>query len=67
MFIPQEKACCFLLLAEHKSVITVQRAFRREFNKDPPHENNISLRFHQFEATGSVVKQSRKGKTKVIR
>jgi hypothetical protein len=33
MFTPQEKAWCVLLLAEHKLVITVQRAFRRELRK----------------------------------
>jgi hypothetical protein len=33
MFTTQEKAWCALLLAEHKLVITVQHAFRRELRK----------------------------------
>lgn len=61
-FFPKEKACCVFLLAEYELVITAQRAFRREFNKDPPHENTTSRWFHQFEVAGGV--EDRKGKMK---
>jgi hypothetical protein len=64
MFTPQEKACCVLLLAEQKLVITAECALRHEFNKDHPHENNIRQWFHQFEETGSILKQIRMGRLK---
>ncbi|PSN56307.1 hypothetical protein C0J52_07510 [Blattella germanica] len=51
-----QKFACVLWLAEHKSVITIQRLFRREYNKDPPHENNIRRRHKAFKETGSVQK-----------
>jgi hypothetical protein len=37
------------------------RAFRREFNKDPPHDDNNRRWFHQFEEAGSVSKHTRMG------
>jgi hypothetical protein len=45
VFTPQEKTHRVLLLARHthKSVITVQRTIRREFNKDHSHENAVRL------------------------
>ena len=33
---PQQKAFCVLQFENCKSVVTVQRAFRRQFNRDPP-------------------------------
>lgn len=65
MFSNKEKAKCVLLLAEFKSVISVQRAFQREYRKDPPHENNIRRWFKQFEETGSVQKQKSSGRPSV--
>lgn len=40
-----------LLLTEHKWVITVQRTFRRVFNKHHPRAFNITQWFHQFKET----------------
>lgn len=65
MFSDQEKAKCVLLLSELKSVTLVQRAFRRTFNKAPPHKNNINRWSKQFINTGSVKKQSRPGRPPV--
>lgn len=57
MFLVKDKAKCVSLMAELKSVILVQHAFRRELGRDPPHKNNITCWFNQFEKTGSVQKQ----------
>lgn len=65
MFSDQEKAKCVMLLSELKSVTLVRRAFRRTFNKAPPHENNIRRWSKQFINTGSVKKQSRPGRPPV--
>ncbi|KAJ4436488.1 hypothetical protein ANN_16519 [Periplaneta americana] len=37
----QRKVQCVLWLAKFESVTRVRREFRRVFNKEPPHENNI--------------------------
>jgi hypothetical protein len=63
MFTPLEKVHCVLLLAKHKSVISVQHTFRCEFNKDPPHENNIRQWFNQSEELNRVLKQTRMGRS----
>lgn len=65
MFSVKDKAKCVLLMAELKSVILVQRAFRREFGRDPPHKNNITRWFKQFEETGSVQKRKSTGRPSV--
>ncbi|PSN51843.1 hypothetical protein C0J52_04764 [Blattella germanica] len=61
MFMLAEKSTCGLWLAEHKSMITVQRLFRREYNKDCPHENNIRRWHKQFKETGNVQKGKQEG------
>lgn len=58
----QEKTQCVLWLAEFKSVISVQRRFRREYQKDPPHENNIRRWMKQFKDTGTVSKRKQTGR-----
>lgn len=50
----QQKAQCVLWLAEFKSVITVQRNFRRVYDTDPPHPNSIRRWYEQFQVTGSI-------------
>ena len=37
----QQKAQSVLWLVEFKSVITVQRTFRRAYGGDPPHGNSL--------------------------
>ena len=41
MMTVQQKAQSMLWLAEFKSVITVQRTFRRVYGGDPPHANSL--------------------------
>ena len=41
MATPQQKAFCVLQFECCKSVVTVQHAFRRQFNRDSPNANNI--------------------------
>ncbi|PSN30771.1 hypothetical protein C0J52_27175 [Blattella germanica] len=65
MFMLAEKYACVLWLAKNKSVITVQRLFRREYNKDPPHENNIRQRHKYFKGTGSVQKGKSTGRPRI--
>lgn len=65
MFSVKEKAQCVLWHAELKSIILVQRAFRRTHEKEPPHENNIRRWFNQFKETGSVLKQKSPGRPPV--
>ena len=38
----EKKVNCILWLAELKSTIAVQRKFRIEYNKKPPHRNTIA-------------------------
>jgi hypothetical protein len=53
---PQEKVQCVLWYAESKSVVTVQRNFRRAYRKDAPTDKSIRKWYQQFQETGSVVK-----------
>ena len=56
MATPQQKAFCVLQFESCKSVVTVQRAFRRHFTRDPPNADNI-LRWHnQFATTVCLCK-----------
>jgi hypothetical protein len=38
-------------------VVTVQRAFRAKYAKDPPSDKNIRARYKQFTETGCLCKQ----------
>ena len=59
MATPQQKAFCVLQFESCKSVVTVQRAFRRQFNRDPPNANNIRRWHNQFATTGCLCKGKR--------
>ena len=50
----EEKVNCVLWLAELKSTVAVQRKFRIEYNKEPPHRNTIAKWMKKFKETGSV-------------
>ena len=50
----QQKAFCVLQFESCKSVITVQHAFRRQFNHDPLNANNIRWWHNQFAMTGCL-------------
>ena len=51
MATPVQKAFCVLQFENSKSVVTVQRDFRRQFNCDPPNSNNIRRWHNQFVTT----------------
>jgi len=53
----EEKAFCVLQFAKHESVVSVQRAFRRQFNNDPPSPNSIRRWYQQFRQRGAFVKK----------
>jgi hypothetical protein len=50
MATPQQKAFYVLQFVKHESVVSVQRAFRRQFNSDPP-SNSIRRWYQQFQTT----------------
>ena len=50
----EEKVNCVLWLAELKSTVAVQRKFRIEYNKEPPHRNTIAKWMKKFKETDSV-------------
>ena len=57
MATPQMKAQAVLWYAEFKSIIRVQREFRRVFNRDAPTARSIKKWRDTFLATGSVLKK----------
>ena len=52
MAAPGEKSFCVLEYHESKSVVTVQRAFRAKYAKDPPTDKTIRAWYKQFTETG---------------
>jgi hypothetical protein len=42
MATPEQKAFCVLQFVKHESVVSVQRAFRRQFNSEPALDADIS-------------------------
>ena len=56
MATPEQKAFCVLQFVKHESVVSVQRAFRRQFNSVPPSPNFIRRWYQQFQATGCLCK-----------
>ncbi|PNF36342.1 hypothetical protein B7P43_G00512 [Cryptotermes secundus] len=53
----QEKSFCLLEYARCSSVITVQRAFKREYGKEPPCKQSILRWYRQFKGTGCLCKR----------
>jgi len=53
---PEQKAFCVLQFVKHESVVSVQRAFWRQFNSDPPSPNSIRHWYQQFQTTGCLCK-----------
>jgi hypothetical protein len=62
MAAPGEKLFCVLGYHTSKSVVTVQRAFRAKYGKDPPTENTIRAWYKQFIETGCLCKQKSNGR-----
>jgi len=54
----------FCLLENHKSksVVTVQRAFRAKYAKDPPTDKTIRAWYKQFNENGCLCKQKSSGR-----
>ena len=61
----QYKAFYVLQFESCKSVVTIQRAFRRQFNRDPPNANNIRRWHNQFAMTGCLCKGKSVGRPRV--
>ena len=59
--LPREK-CCVLEYHTSKSVVTVQRAFRAKYAKDPPTDKTIRVLYKQFTETGCLCKQKSSGR-----
>ena len=50
----EEKVNCIIWLAELKSTIAIQKKFRIDYNKEPPHRNTIAKWMKKFKETGFV-------------
>ena len=57
MTAPRGKSFCVLEYHTSKSVVTVQRAFRAKYAKDPPTDKTIRAWYKQFTETGCLCKQ----------
>jgi hypothetical protein len=57
MAAPGEKSLCVLEYHTIKFVVTVQRAFRAKYAKDPPADKTIRAWYKQFTETGCLCKQ----------
>lgn len=62
MATPEQKAFCVLHFVEHESVVSVQQAFRRQFNNDPSSPNSIRRWYQQFQTTGCLCKGKSAGR-----
>ena len=61
MAAPGEKSFCVLEYHTSKSVVTVQRAFRAKYAKDPPTDKAIRAWYKQFTENGCLCKQKSSG------
>jgi len=59
------KGFCVLQFAKHESVVSVQRAFRRQFNSDPLSPSSIRRWYQQFQTTGCLCKGKSSGRPRV--
>ena len=62
MAAPEEKSFCVLEYHTSKSVVTVQRAFRAEYAKEPPTDKTIRAWYKEFTETGCLCKQKSSGR-----
>jgi len=62
MAVLEEKSFCVLEHHTGKSVVTVQRAFRAKYAKDPPTDKTICVQYKQFTETGCLCKQKSGGR-----
>lgn len=59
---PQEKSFCVLQLAKLESIVAVQRAFRCQFNKQPPRHKQIYEWHRKFVEDGCICKGKSTGR-----
>ena len=62
MAAPREKSFCVLEYHTSKSLVTVQRAFRAKYAKDPPTVKTIRAWYKQVTETGCLCKQKSSGR-----
>jgi hypothetical protein len=62
MAAPGEKSFCVLEYHTNKSVVTVQRAFRAKYAKDPPTDKTIRAWYKQCTETGCLCRQKSSGR-----
>ena len=62
MAAPGEKSFCVLEYHTSKSMVTVQRAFRAKYAKDPPTDKTIRAWYKQFTETECLCKQKSCGR-----
>jgi len=55
---PGEKLFCVLEYYTSKFVVTVERAFRAKYTKDPRTDKTIRVWYKQFTGTGCLCKQN---------
>jgi transposase len=61
----ERKVQCVLRIAKFESVTHVRREYRRVFNEEPPHENNIRRWDKQLKETGRLLDKKRSGRPSV--
>ena len=62
MAAPGEKSFCMLEYHTSKSEVTVQRAFRAKYAKDPTTDRTIRVWYKQFTEAGCLCKQKSSGR-----
>ena len=62
----EQKAFCVLQFAKTESAIRMQLAFHIKFHFNPPSDNNIRRRYHQFKDTACLCKGKSSGRPSVI-
>jgi hypothetical protein len=65
MATPEQKVFCVLQFVKHESVVSVQQAFRLQFNSDPSSPNSIRLWYQQFQTAGCLCKGKSAGRPRV--
>ena len=63
MVAPGENSLCVLEYHKSNSVVTMQRAFRAKYAKDPPTDSTIRAWYKQFTETGCLCKQKSSGRS----
>ena len=65
MAAPEEKSFCVLEYHREMSVVTVQRAFRAKYTKDPPTDKAIRAWYKQFTENGCLCRRKANMLTRV--